>query len=188
MASLLHWPLPLTAIVLLVINFATDSFPALAMAFEPGEKDVMLQPPRQRGLPFINREMWMHITVQSVVATIAIIAVYGYLLKVVGVPADVARSAAFMTYIFQKLIRAFTARSMTRQIWEIGFFANRWSIGAVAISLSIALISVYTPILNASMGLAFLPMNWLLLCLAVGFAPPITEEVTKAYLKSQHTV
>lgn len=185
-ASLLHWPLPLTALVLLVINFATDSFPALAMAFEPGEKDVMRQPPRQRDLPFINREMWMHIAVQSVVATIAIIVVYGLALEQFGrteADADVARSAAFMTYIFQKLIRAFTARSLKRYVWEIGFFANRWSIGAVAISMSIALISVYTPVLNTAMGLAHLPADWLLICLGVGLLPPIAEEITKWYVQ-----
>ena len=183
LAYALDLPIPLTAVVLLVINFATDSFPALAMAFEPGEKDVMKQSPRRREEPFINRPMWIHITVQTIVATLLIIGMYYYLLEVVGTSLEVARGAAFMTYICQKLYRAFTARSMTRNIWEIGLFRNPWTIGAVIISLSIALFVVYTPVINEAVGMAAVNL-WILLVIApVGLLAPLAEEITKLFLK-----
>jgi Ca2+-transporting ATPase len=182
-AYILGMDIPLTALVLLVINFATDSFPALAMAFEPGESDVMKKPPRERGTPFINRVMWTHIGVQTVAATFIIMGVYYYCLEVVGTSLEVARSAAFMTYIFQKLYRAFTARSMTKNIWEIGLFRNLYSVGAVVISFSIALFCVVVPGVNTAMGLAVPAGSLWLLAALIGFVAPIAEELTKLYLK-----
>jgi Ca2+-transporting ATPase len=182
-AFALDLPIPLTALVLLVINFATDSFPALAMAFEPGEEDVMQQRPRRRDEPFISRIMWIHIAVQTIAATVIIMGVYYYLYSVVGVSLEVARSAAFMTYIFQKLYRAFTARSMTRNVWEIGLFSNRHSLGAVAISLTIALVFVYVPGINNLVGLAPLGLDILMPIMVVGLLPPVVEEITKLFLK-----
>ncbi|NJN66870.1 MAG: cation-transporting P-type ATPase [Chloroflexaceae bacterium] len=178
-------PIPLTALVLLVINFATDSFPALAMAFEAGEKDVMQRPPRRRGEPFIGRTMWIHIGVQTVVATAIIMGVYAYCLNGVGASLEMARAAAFMTYIFQKLYRAFTARSMTSNIWEIGLFRNRWTLGAVAISMSIALFFVYMPVVNEAVGMTTLSLSFFPLMMVVGLLAPLAEELTKLYLKRE---
>ncbi|MFO0821125.1 MAG: cation-transporting P-type ATPase [Pirellulales bacterium] len=193
-AYIIGVPIPLTALVLLIINFATDSFPALAMAFEAGEKDVMEQAPRKRGVPFINREMWLHIGVQTAVATVIIMGVYYWALRSLGYfeqtdPAqrqgllDIARSAAFMTYISQKLYRGFTARSMTRSLFEIGVWANRWTPPAVATSLAISLFFVYTPWVNKAMGLAPLDAHMLGVVAVTGLICPIVEEITKMFVR-----
>lgn len=187
-AYILGLPIPLTALVLLVINFATDSFPALAMAFEPGEQDVMEQQPRRRGVPFINRIMWIHIGVQTLVATIIIMFVYTLVLNLTQgqeMSLEMARAAAFMTYIFQKLYRAFTARSLIHNVWEIGVFRNPWTIGAVGISFSIALFCTYVPGVNEAMEMTGLGIGILLLTAVVGLAAPIAEELTKLFLKQQ---
>jgi P-type Ca2+ transporter type 2C len=181
-AYLLNLPIPLTALTLLIINFATDSFPALAMTNEPGEADVMQRPPRRRDAPFISRIMWIHIAVQSIVATLMIIGVYYYFLKVMGTPLDVARAAAFMTYIFQKLYRAFTARSLTEHVWKIGLLRNRWTIGAVGVSLTIALFFVYTPIANTAVGMDGLSLSQMVIPLGIGLIAPVAEEITKVFL------
>ncbi|MFM9963711.1 MAG: cation-translocating P-type ATPase [Planctomycetaceae bacterium] len=197
-AYALGWDIPLTALVLLVINFATDSFPALAMSFEAGEHNVMSKLPRKRDMPFINRVMWGHIWVQTLVATIVIMGVYYYALS--QVPAyfsdrkslskealagllETARSAAFMTYIWQKLFRGFTARSMTRSLFEIGPFRNHWSIGAVLLSLAISLFFVYVPGVNKAMGLAALDGTMMAITCLVGLIPPIVEEISKPFLR-----
>lgn len=187
-------PIPLTALVLLIINFATDSFPALAMAFEAGEKDVMEQSPRKRGVPFITPTMWLHIAVQTVAATFIIMGVYYWTLTDLGYfdevnpeaksyLLDIARSAAFMTYISQKLYRAFTARSMTRSVFEIGVLKNLWTPAAVVTSLAIALFFVYVPIVNKAMGLAPLSLRLLGIVALTGLLCPVVEELTKLFVK-----
>ena len=197
-AYLLGWDIPLTALTLLVINFATDSFPALAMAFEAGEVNVMSKPPRKRNVPFINRVMWGHIWIQTVVATIVIMGVYYYALsqdpeyfsarksmapEALAALLATARSAAFMTYIWQKLFRGFTARSMTRSLFEIGVFTNKWTLGAVALSMAISLFFVYMPGVNTAMGLAPLDISMMLTACLVGLIPPIVEEFSKPFLR-----
>jgi len=197
-AYALGWDIPLTALVLLVINFATDSFPALAMAYEKGEDDVMVKPPRKRNVPFINRVMWAHIWIQTAIATVVIMAVYYYVLSrnpdyfgnrkllsksELDALLETARSAAFMTYIWQKLFRGFTARSMTRSLLQIGMFANRWTPPAVALSLAISLVVVYVPGVNKAMGLAPLDATLLGLTCLVGLIPPIVEELSKPFVR-----
>ncbi|HQZ66189.1 MAG TPA: cation-transporting P-type ATPase [Planctomycetaceae bacterium] len=197
-AYTMGWDIPLTALVLLVINFATDSFPALAMAFEAGEQNVMEKPPRKRNAPFINHVMWAHIWVQTLVATVVIMVVYYFALRrfpdYLGDRSLLskeqltdclafARSAAFMTYIWQKLFRGFTARSMTRSLLEIGVFRNPWSIGAFAISMAISLFFVYVPGVNTAMGLAPLDGKWMGIVCLVGLIPPICEEISKPFIR-----
>ena len=48
-ASLLGKPLPLSAVQILYVNLATDGLPALALAVDPPERDLMRRPPRRRG-------------------------------------------------------------------------------------------------------------------------------------------
>ena len=45
-AGLAGLPLPLTPLQLLWLNMVTDTFPALALAMEPGDATVMRRPPR----------------------------------------------------------------------------------------------------------------------------------------------
>lgn len=54
-ASLLGLPLPLTAVQILYVNLATDGLPALALAVDPPEADLMLRPPRDPSAGIITR-------------------------------------------------------------------------------------------------------------------------------------
>ncbi len=45
-ATLAGMPLPLTAVQILYVNLATDGLPALALAVDPPEKDLMRRKPR----------------------------------------------------------------------------------------------------------------------------------------------
>jgi Ca2+-transporting ATPase len=47
-AALFGLPLPLTAVQILYVNLATDGLPALALAVDPPEADLMRRPPRNR--------------------------------------------------------------------------------------------------------------------------------------------
>jgi Ca2+-transporting ATPase len=49
------WPLPLGALQILWLNILTDVFPALALALEPSDPDVMGRPPRDPREPLMSR-------------------------------------------------------------------------------------------------------------------------------------
>lgn len=53
-------PLPITTILVLCIDLGTDIFPAIALAYEPAEGDLMARPPRPSGPgadPLVNRRL-----------------------------------------------------------------------------------------------------------------------------------
>ena len=55
MAGLIGWPLPLLPIQLLWINLVTDGLPALALATDPIDSDVLRRPPRRQNAQLIDR-------------------------------------------------------------------------------------------------------------------------------------
>ena len=54
-AGLAGLPLPLTPLQLLWLNMVTDTFPALALAMEPGDATVMRRPPRDPQEAILSR-------------------------------------------------------------------------------------------------------------------------------------
>ena len=54
-AGLAAWPLPLQPLQLLWLNLVTDTFPALALAMEPGDRSVMTRPPRDPHAAILSR-------------------------------------------------------------------------------------------------------------------------------------
>jgi len=193
LAAIAGWPVPLTAVQLLVINVLGDSWLSMALAVEKEEHDVMKKPPRPSDEPVITRYMTFSIALQSVVAMVIMAAAFLYARGFTGsfglddssAAAQEAlalqQTAIFATFMVQKIIRsAFTARSLKYNLWEIGFFSNRWSLAAAALTLVIAVVAIYV----VPIGMEPLPLTWLPTLIALGFVPPIVEELVKLVLRS----
>ncbi|HMB21933.1 MAG TPA: HAD-IC family P-type ATPase, partial [Anaerolineales bacterium] len=69
LATLAGLPAPLTAIQLLWLNLITDGAPALALAVEKGDPDIMQQKPRSKSEPIINRSMTLGLVIQTIAQT-----------------------------------------------------------------------------------------------------------------------
>ena len=55
LAALAGLPMPLMPLQILWLNMVTDTFPALALALEPGDEDVMARPPRNPAEALLSR-------------------------------------------------------------------------------------------------------------------------------------
>ena len=55
-AALAGLPMPLLPLQILWLNMVTDTFPALALAMEPGDADVMRRPPRDPAEALLSRQ------------------------------------------------------------------------------------------------------------------------------------
>jgi Ca2+-transporting ATPase len=124
-ATLITGRSPLAAIQLLWLNLVTDGAPALALANEKGDRDIMLQKPRPPKEPIINRFMTIGIIVQTIAITASTLAAF-----YIGLNSDMhfeyAETMAFATLSISELLRAFTARSEYYPLLKIGVFKNRW--------------------------------------------------------------
>lgn len=172
-ATALNTPIPLTSIMLLLINLFTDALPAMAMAVEPEDPSVMKgRGNAQDGI--LSRMLLTGIVLQAILTTIILSGTFLFFLPY-GV--DAARTATFTLYLFQKAFRGITARSFTRSVFQYGFFTNKLMNFAVP-SVLIAWMVLYF-VIPQSIGLVALPNHLLLGLVGLGMLPPLLEELTK---------
>lgn len=181
LAMLFYRTSPLTALQLLTINLVTDGLPALALATEKGDPDVMQQQPRPPKEHIINKDRVIGIIIQTIAITGATLWAYN-----IGVNTDpehkaFAETMAFATLALSELLPAFAMRSENYSLFKIGIFTNKWmNIGALT-SMLVTLAIIYIPVLNVVFDT--LPLGWIqwVEILPLCFIPFATAELFKLY-------
>ncbi len=206
LATLAGLPAPLTAIQLLWLNLITDGAPALALAMEKGDPDIMDQKPRAKNEPIVNRSMGIGIIVQTFAQTGAVLGAFimglawhleagsiipagSNVLSFVlnhdwrGVDVQTAETMAFVTLSLAELFRAYTVRSERASIFQIGFFSNKYMQYAVGISIALLLLVCAVPFLQPIFNTHFLTGREWGLVLGLALMPAVAEEITKFFLR-----
>lgn len=186
LSILFNLPVPLLPIQLLWLNLITDSFPALALGIEKGESDIMEIPPRDPNESILDKNMISGIAIQSIAITLATMLAYLWGLKHYGTKnLIIPRTIAFTTLVTSELIRAFSSRSEKHTLFEIGFFTNKTLIYATLISLSLILIILYIPRLQAIFKTYPIGLKGWSIILRFSIIPLIAGELNKLILKKQ---
>jgi Ca2+-transporting ATPase len=204
LATLGGLPAPLTAIQLLWLNLITDGAPALALAVEKGDPDIMQQKPRAKSEPIVNRSMMLGLGVQTIAQTGAVLTAFvlgliwhleagasvtGNALTYVlqhdwrGIDVQTAETMAFVTLSLCELFRAYTVRSERASIFQIGVFSNRYMQYAVGLSLFLLFLVCAVPFLQPIFNTHFLSLREWAVVLGLGIVPAIAEEITKFFLR-----
>jgi len=169
------FPLPLLAPMILWINLATDGAPAVSLATDPPDEDVMDRHPRKPGEGILHGMGAFIITsflFQSA-GTILVFALEYYLFPAhgFGTPETLAeaRTAAFVQAAFFELFVVWNCRSETRSVWRMGrdSFKNKFFVIAEIISIAATLGICYIPITAKMFGLVPLTLTDLLYVLTV---------------------
>jgi P-type Ca2+ transporter type 2C len=145
---------PLTAILILTINFITDLFPALALGVEPAEKDIMSKPPRHSQERIMNKAFIKRILITGVL--IGILMLGGYIFKLVyggwtygtPVPEKLMSEASSLTFIIMVLLQvtnSFNAKTENKSIFRVNPLNNHKLIWANLSSVLIAIAVVELP-------------------------------------------
>lgn len=132
-AGLAGLPVPLVPLQLLWINIVTDSFPALALVTDKASEDNMLKPPRNPAEPILSRKQWITIITTGLLQTSLSLTTFVYVYHKYGI--DEARNFVFAVIVFFEVIRAFSFRSETKTIFELGFFSNKFLLLVVLITI-----------------------------------------------------
>jgi P-type Ca2+ transporter type 2C len=149
---------PLTAIQLLWLNLVTDGAPALALATEKGDPDIMEQKPRPKTEPIINRFMLLGIALQTLAITGVTLTAYLWGLRLHPEQPEFAEAMAFATLSLSELARAYTARSERYPLYKIGFFNNRNMNYAILLSVVLIGVVIYIPFFNPIFNTT--PLGW----------------------------
>jgi len=206
LATLAGLPPPLTAIQLLWLNLITDGAPALALAMEQGDPDIMDQKPRAKNEPIINKSMGLGIVIQTFAQTGAVLTAFvlglvwhleagatipsgmnalSYILQHDwrGVDVQTAETMAFVTLSLCELFRAYTVRSEKASIFRLGVFSNKWMQYAVGASIFLLFIVTAFPFLQSIFNTHF-PSLWEWgVIIGLALIPAVSEEITKFFLR-----
>ncbi|MDB5085536.1 MAG: ATPase, partial [Bacilli bacterium] len=145
-AMLMGLPLPLLPIQILWVNLVTDGLPAIALAVDSAENDIMQKPPRNVKESVFARGLGRRILSRGILIGIMTLGVFMYALKLYPDELLKAQTMAFATLVMAQLIHVFDCRSVEKGIFSRNFFGNVWLLLSVISSIVLMLIAIYVPI------------------------------------------
>jgi Ca2+-transporting ATPase len=142
-ASLAGLPMPLTAVQILYVNLATDGLPALALAVDPPEDDIMQLPPRQprTGIftPSVLRLMLLGGAWTAIVNLTLFIGA-----RYLGYSNEAAMTMTFVSLVLMQFFTAYGYRSDHQHVLHRPL-ANRWLNAAVLWEIGLLVLILYVP-------------------------------------------
>lgn len=184
LSSLLSLPSPLLAIQLLWVNLITDSLPAIALGFEPIDRDIMKRKPIKSKAGMFSRNDCADLFLEG--CLIGALTLLSFIIgrsffDITGEPLT-ARTMAFCVLSISQLIHAFNVRN-EKSIFKIGVFSNRKMCLAFPICLCLQVATVVFPPLRTvfrTVPLGFL--EWLIIT-ALSLTPLVVCEILKRLSK-----
>ncbi|MDI6602530.1 MAG: HAD-IC family P-type ATPase [Patescibacteria group bacterium] len=179
-------PLPITAVQILWVNLIEDGLPNIALAFEPKEKDVMVQKPAGHEAPLLTREMKVIIFIIGLVTDLILLSIFFWLLNQ-NYPIEYLRTMIFVMLGIDSIAYVFCCKSLRKNLWQINIFSNRlliigWVVGIIAL-----LAAVYLRPLNILLKTVPLRLSSWGIILGLGIINVILIEATKwYYLRKPH--
>jgi Ca2+-transporting ATPase len=178
---LLGMRLPLLPLQILWINLVTDGLPGIALAEEPGERNIMKRPPYRPQESIFSRGVGSQILWIGLLLGAVSLAL-GYLFWRVD-PNGPWQTMLFTTVVLAQLGNALAVRSSRDSLFTIGILSNRLMVIAVVAGLALQLALIYVPFLQRVFGTQPLTAQDLLICLAASAVVFAVIEIYKAFLR-----
>ena len=169
--------LPILPTQILWINMTTAVALGLMLAFEPKEAGIMTRPPRDPGQALLTRALVGRILLVSGMLVASAWWLFEWELDN-GASLAEARTAALNLFVVVEAFYLFSCRSLTRSVWRIGFFSNRWLILGVAVQALAQLAITYLPAMNSVFQTAPIGLDvWVrILAIAAGVSAVVGVE------------
>ena len=182
---------PLLPIHILWINLVTDSLPALALAVDPAQKDVMDRKPNKNKSVFTKGMVWriayqgILIGLITIIAFIVGLATPDENLPVIEgltneeIKVEIGQTMAFCVLAFSQLVHVFNVRDNKTSIFKTGIFSNKQLILAVLASAALMFIILLIPALRHIFSIPVLPVGNVLEIVILSLMPLIVVELFK---------
>lgn len=182
---------PLLPIHILWINLVTDSLPALALAVDPPQKDVMDRKPNKNKSVFTKGMVWriayqgVLIGLITIIAFIVGLATPDENLPVIEgltneqIKVEIGQTMAFCVLAFSQLVHVFNVRDNKTSIFKTGIFSNKQLILAVLASAALMLGILLIPALRHVFSIPVLPVGNILEIVVLSLMPLIVVELFK---------
>ncbi|MBM0741745.1 cation-transporting P-type ATPase [Phormidium sp. CLA17] len=161
---------PLSPLQILWMNLVTDGLPALALAVEPADPNVMKRPPYDPQESIFARGLGAYmLRIGLILAILSIVLMVGAYNYTKGTPdPDRWKTMVFTTLCLAQMGHALAIRSSTRLTIEMNPFSNPYVLASVVLTSILQLMLIYVPALRSFFGTHYLSLNELGVC--VGFS------------------
>jgi len=173
-AVLLGYPLPLSAVQILYVNLATDGLPALALAVDPPETDLMQRAPRnpQRGI--FTTPVVVLLMLGGIWSAVVNLTLFAWALNA-GHGLDHAMTMTFISLVLIQFFKAYNFRSDRNSVLHHPF-ANKWLNRAILWELTLLSLIIYLPGFQRAFGTVVpSPDEWAMAILAALTVVPVLE-------------
>ena len=180
-AGLAGFAAPLLPLQILWLNLLTDTFPALALAVEPGGPGVMRAPPRDPAVAILPAGM-IGVTVgYAAVIAFSALGAFAWGLAGAGASPERATTMAFMALAFGQISHLGNARSADPVVHPRAALANPAALAAVILAVGLQLSAAFVPALALVLRLTPLgPTEWAVVA-ALGALPGVAGQALKLF-------
>lgn len=190
---------PLLPIHILWVNLVTDSLPALALAVDPAEKDVMTRKPLKPGKGIFTKGMTWRIVYQGIMIGLITLAAFciglatpesslpevynneGVRLSNEEVKVEIGQTMAFTVLALSELVHVFNVRNNKKSIFKTGIFNNSKLILAIAVSAALMFVILLIPSLRQIFSIPVLPLGNIIETILLVLAPLAIVELFKLF-------
>ncbi len=160
--------LPILPVQLLWINMSTALLLGLMLVFEPKERDLMLRPPRDPKMPILTGTLFMRIVLVALLMMAGAFGLFVWEQRIHDATVHEARTIAMNVVVIVQTLYLLNCRSLTRSMFSLGVFSNRWVIFGISAMIAAQLLITYMPVLNRLFHTAPLPWDVWVRIVAVG--------------------
>jgi Ca2+-transporting ATPase len=173
-ATIFGLPLPLTAVQILYVNLATDGLPAIALAVDPPESDLMRRPPRDPRKGIFTRSVVTLMMTAGLWSGAINLMLFIWAMR----SGRSIYEAMTMTFISLVLIQFFNAYNFRSDYYSIFNhpFANKWLNLSILWGVASLFLVVYVPFLNRPFGtFPLTPIDWAIITTVAFTIVPVVE-------------
>lgn len=176
---LLGLPLPLAAVQILWINLIEDAFPAIGLAFEPWEKELMMIPPRRKATAILSLPMKFLIFVVGIFLNFFLLFLFWALNNKNLFHLSSPQTVMFVALGINFLFVPFACRSLRKPIFKFNPFGNKILDLTLIIGFVLLVSAVYLPPLQLILKTRPLGTTEWIFLLFFGFFSFLLIELTK---------
>ena len=144
---ILGLPVPLLALQILWINIVNEEFPAIGLAVEPAQSDLMTRKPRNPAEPILTRGLLLYTLGISSTILIGTLALFAFSLRG-GLSVEESRTTVFAALVIFEIYNAYNSRSLRDSFFRMDPRTNKKLIAGLCASLAALMVAIYVPFMQ----------------------------------------
>ncbi len=179
----------LLPIHILWVNLVTDSLPALALAFDPADKEIMKRKPLKPSKGVFTKGMTYRVVYQGIMVGLLTLAAFIIGMATTKTPiegltldeskVEVGQTMAFITLSVGELAHVFNVRNNKKTIFSKELFNNKKLLINTGISLVLVLVILFIPALRHIFSIPLLPKDNIIELIILVLMPIVIVEIFK---------